>query len=150
MNIGLGIILISTPSINDVNFDDVLIFITEHNLNGAMGFVINKKSDRVINELAEFRNCIAFPLYNGGPVDKEHLFFIHRKPNLIDGGTAIANDIYLGGDFKKAIALINSNTISEKDIKIFIGYCGWDFNELEEEMKEGGWMISSNTSQAVF
>jgi putative transcriptional regulator len=141
MKISTGNILLSAASLNDAIFDNALVFITEHNEKGSIGFVVNKKADKFLHQLVEFKNSIAFPLYYGGPVDNEHLFFIHSCPHLIEGGTAIANSIYYGGNFKQAVALLNSNTITTKDIKIFIGYCGWDCNQLEEEIEEGGWLV---------
>lgn len=142
-----GTILHSTSLLNDSIFEDVTILITERNEKGAMGFVINKLFDRKLNELEEFKHGTPFPLHDGGPVDREHLFFIHQRPDLIEGGTLVSNNIYFGGDFKTAVKLINYRTISEKDIKIFIGYCGWDANELEEEIAEGSWEVSAQMTQ---
>jgi putative transcriptional regulator len=149
MKSSVGVILSSTSSLPDDPFYNALVFITEHNQHGAIGFVINKKSDRVLNQLVEFKDCIPFPLYLGGPVDTEHLFFIHRCPHLIEDSTAIANGIFFGGNFKQALSLLN-NTINQNDIKIFIGYCGWDFNQLEEEMEEDGWQIKEKFAETVF
>lgn len=131
----------STALLNDSLFEKAIIFITEKNEKGAMGFLVNKLFPRPINELVEFKDSIPFPLFEGGPVDQEHLYFIHQRPDLIAGGDLIANNIYLGGDFKSAMMHINNNTITEKDIRIFIGYCGWDYGELEEEIKEGSWRV---------
>jgi putative transcriptional regulator len=131
----------ATPSLNHTNFEQTIIFITEYDSNGATGFIINKLFHRQLNELHEFSGGIAFPLYEGGPVDNEHLYFLHQRPDLIQGGALIANDIYLGGDFAQAINSINNKSITAKDIKICIGYCGWDTNELETEIEEGSWTI---------
>jgi putative transcriptional regulator len=150
MNINVGTILSSTSSLPDDPFYNAIVFVTEHNQDGAIGFVINKKSDRVLNQLVEFKDCIPFPLYFGGPVDSEHLFFIHRCPHLIEDSTPIASGIYLGGNFKQALSLLNSNTINQNNIKIFIGYCGWDFNQLEEEMEEDGWQLKEQSAKSVF
>jgi putative transcriptional regulator len=150
MKIPPGTILKSTPLTNDANFEQAIIFIAEHNEKGAMGFVINKKMARALNELEEFKESIAFPLYEGGPMDKEHLYFIHRRSDLIEGGLLIANAIYLGGNFKQAVAQLNSKTINATDIKIFIGYCGWDYNQLEEEAAEGSWIIADAAEQSIF
>ena len=150
MKISSGNILKSTPTTNDPNFEQAIIFIAEHNEKGAMGFVINKKFARALNELEEFKQCVAFPIYEGGPIDKEHLFFIHTRPDLIEGGTLIANSIYFGGNFKQAVAQLNNKTINANDIKIFIGYCGWDFNQLKEEIEERSWIISDVEEHNVF
>jgi len=134
----------------DAHFTETVILISEHNDQGAMGFVINKKFERTLNELAEFRTFPSFPLYLGGPVDNEHLFFIHRRNDLITGGELIVDNIYLGGDFNQALALISKKTIAEDDIRIFIGYCGWDYQELEAEIEEGSWFVMKNKKEIVF
>lgn len=139
-----GIYLQATAPLNDTFFEGAVILITENNSDGAVGFVINKTFERRFNELVEFRHSPAFPLYDGGPVDREHLFFIHRRPELIDGGKPVANGLYTGGDFKKAVTAINNKTISGDQIQIFIGYCGWDAGELEAEVEEGSWMLISD------
>lgn len=149
MNITAGTFLSSLSSLDDTNFEQAVIFITEHNQKGAMGFVINKLFPRTLNELEEFRHCPPFPLHEGGPVEQEHLFFIHRRPDLIKDGTHISSGIYLGGNFKQAVACIGNKTISEKDLKIFVGYCGWDDNQLEEEIEEGSWQ-PDDAAQNIF
>jgi len=145
-----GMFLRSTSLQDDTYFEQALIFITEHNENGAMGFVVNRLFPRRINELVEFKDSAPFPLYEGGPVDQEHLFFIHQRPDLIKGGDPITDTIHLGGDFKAAMQYINDNTITEKDIRIFIGYCGWDFEELEAEIAEGSWEPVKETTVSLF
>jgi len=143
MPLQAGTIIKSTHALNDTEFDNATIFIAEYNDQGALGFVVNKVSTRKLNELEEFKYCPAFPLYNGGPVDQEHLFFIHRRPDMIEGGTVVNKGVYVGGNFKQAIYCISNNTITQKDIRIFIGYCGWNTNELEAELEEGSWLIDS-------
>lgn len=136
-----GIFIGSTALLDDSFFEQAILFIAEYNEKGAMGFVINKEFPRRFNELKEFSDSIPFPLCEGGPVDQEHLYFVHRRPELITGGVLVADNIYLGGDFKTAVRLINSGALSTSDIRLFIGYCGWDLHELEAEIAEGSWEI---------
>ncbi|MEY2918671.1 MAG: hypothetical protein RIS73_2385 [Bacteroidota bacterium] len=150
MQITAGTILMSTAALDDSNFEHATIFIAAHNPKGAMGFVINKKFTRALNELEEFKQGITFPLYDGGPMDKEHLYFVHKRPDLIEGGTLISDSIYLGGNFKQAVAQLNNKTVTQKDIKIFIGYCGWDFKQLEEEVEEGSWKVADTNEESIF
>lgn len=131
----------STPLLDGTYFEQAIIYITEHNANGAAGFVVNKPYARTLNQLEEFKHYPAIPLYEGGLVDTEHLFFIHRRPDIISGGTLVANNTYLGGNFKQAITHLNNNTLTSNDIKLFIGYCGWDADELEAEIAEGSWVV---------
>lgn len=136
-----GIFITSTSLLDGTFFESVILFITEYNEKGAMGFVVNKEFPRRFNELEEFKHSPPFPLYDGGPVDREHLYFVHRRPDLIEGGIPVADNIYMGGDFKAAVMHMNDGAISEKDIRLFIGYCGWDTHELEDEIAEGSWEI---------
>lgn len=115
------------------------ILITEVNDDGVIGYVLNKKFPRYFNELVEFADSAPFPLFEGGPVEHEKLFFIHRRPDLVDGGICLKDDIYFGGDFKKAVCYLNMGMLNEADLKMFIGYCGWDAGQLEAEIAEGEW-----------
>src|SRR4051812_47142837 len=139
-SIQAGSILISAPSLEDPYFDKVVIYLTEHNENGALGFVVNQVYERTFNELTEFRNSKSFPLYEGGPVEREKLFFIHRLPGSIADGTPIADGVYMGGHFKQAVQYLNSVPDAERNLRLFIGYSGWDANELEAELEEGSWL----------
>lgn len=145
-----GTLLISAPSIKDAHFDKVVVFIAEYNFTGAMGFIINKLFPRKFNELVEFNHSKPFSLYEGGPVENDKLFFLHQRPDLIEEGTSIINAINLGGDFKQTIVKIDEGILNETDIKLFIGYCGWDPGQLEEEILEGSWLICSTNTEAVF
>ena len=136
-----GLFLKSTSLLNDTEFENAVVFITEYNEKGAMGFVVNQKFPRKLNELEEFKTGKPFPIHTGGPVDKEHLFFIHQRPDLIEGGEPVTGNIFLGGDFKSAVRNINNDILTEKDLRIFIGYCGWDYRELDEEIAEGSWEV---------
>ena len=42
----------------------------------------------------------------------------------------------------QVIEAINTNAANNKEIQLFIGYCGWDAGELEEEVDEGSWINS--------
>ncbi|HJT74921.1 MAG TPA: YqgE/AlgH family protein, partial [Chitinophaga sp.] len=95
-----GTFLNSTSLLEETFFEKAVIFITEYNERGAMGFVVNKEFPRKLNELEEFKNIRPFSLYEGGPVDQEHLYFVHQRPDLITGGTPVTDNIFLGGDFK--------------------------------------------------
>jgi putative transcriptional regulator len=149
MKLKVGIIIKSTELLNDSMFSDAIILIAEYNNDGALGFVINKPFGRSLNELTEFNESPPFPLYDGGPVDKEHLFFIHCRPDIIKGGQYVSDNIYYAGDFKQAINAANKKVVKKRDIKIFVGYCGWDAEELEKEIEEGSWSIVNETV-AVF
>lgn len=135
----------ATSLLDGFYFEKAEILITEHNANGATGFVINKLFSRKLNELEEFKHAAAIDLYAGGPVDTEHIFFIHTAPEQIPGGKLIHDNVHLAGDFQKAVELLTNGKLSAEQVKIFIGYCGWDAGELEAEIGEGSWKIKSDS-----
>ena len=139
MALQAGSFLASTAALDGTVFEKATVFISEYNERGATGFILNKPFGRRLNELEEFKDSPAFPIYEGGPVDQEHLFFVHRRPELAAGGEAV-NGIYTGGDFKQAVTAIKAHTLTPADAKILLGYCGWDAGELEAEIAEGSWV----------
>ena len=79
---------------------------------------------------------------DGGPVDRDHIYVLHKRPDLIDGGKQVSNGFYLGGNMDQVIEAINTNAANNKEIQLYIGYCGWDPGELEAEIEEGSWIVS--------
>jgi putative transcriptional regulator len=150
MSIHTGMIIKSTAALAGTDFENSRILITSHDSTGATGFIVNKPYHRAFNELEEYKHSVAFPLYNGGPVGTAFLYFIHQRPDWIEGGTDIGNGLYFAGSFKQAVTAINNKSLTAKDIKIFIGYCGWDTGELEAEIAEGSWTLEEDFIEPVF
>jgi putative transcriptional regulator len=141
-DIKAGIYIKSTAELIGSIFEDTIILIVQHNESGSLGFKTNKPFGKSLNELIEFNHAKPFPLMDGGPVDREHLFVLHQRPDIIEGGEQVANGLYLGGNMDQVIQALNRNKINEKEIQIFIGYCGWDLGELDAEVEEGSWTIA--------
>ena len=137
-----GIYIKSTAALIGSLFEHTTILIIEHNEEGSIGLVINKSFEKSLHELIEFNHSKPFPLMDGGPVDREHLFVLHKRPDLIDGGKQIPNGLYLGGNMDQVIEAINTRAANKQEIQLFIGYCGWDVGELEAEVEEGSWALS--------
>ena len=134
-----GISIKSTDSLIGSFFEDTTILIVEHNEGGSTGFVTNKPYGKSLHDLIEFKHSKPFPLMDGGPVDRAHLFVLHKRPDLIEGGKQLTNGLYLGGNMEQVIEAINARAINQQEIQLFIGYCGWDEGELEAEVEEGSW-----------
>jgi putative transcriptional regulator len=136
-----GLDIKSTATLNDSIFENTTILIVEHNETGSVGFVTNKPLNKSLHELIEFNNSKPFPLMDGGPVDRDHLFVLHKRPDLIEGGELKTDGLYLGGNMEQVIKAINTNGPNQQEIQLFVGYCGWDAGELEAEIEEGSWSI---------
>ena len=124
-------------------FENTIILIVKHNEEGTVGFVTNKAFGKSLHELIEFNHSKPFPLMDGGPVDRDHLFVLHKRPDLIEGGEPVSNGLYMGGNMEQVIQAINTQAANKEDIQLFIGYCGWDEGELEAELEEGSWILSN-------
>ena len=134
-----GLYINSTDALIGSFFEHTTILLVQHNEAGSLGFVTNKSFEKSLHELIEFNHSKPFPLMDGGPVDRDHLFVLHKRPDLIEGGEQIPNGLYLGGNMKQVIEAINNGSATQEEIQLFIGYCGWDVGELEAEMAEGSW-----------
>lgn len=139
-----GIFIKSTANLMGSFFEHAAILIVKHNEEGSIGFVTNKPFGKSLHELIEFSHAKPFPLMDGGPVDRDHLFVLHKRPDLIEGGEKVNNGFYLGGNMEQVIKAINTNGPNQQEIQLFVGYCGWDAGELEAEIAEGSWTLSKS------
>lgn len=140
-----GSLLIAEPSIiGDVSFNRSVILLADYNEEGSIGFIINKPLKYTIHDLIPEIHA-RFKIYNGGPVEQDNLYFIHNIPELIPNSIEISNGIYWGGDFEFTKELINQGAISNENIRFFLGYTGWHEKQLENEMENNSWIITTNT-----
>ena len=139
-----GNLLVAEPSIlGDLSFNRSVVLLADHNSNGSVGFILNKPLDYSVNDLVPEVEA-KFTIYNGGPVEQDNLYFIHNIPDLIPDSVEISNGIFWGGDFEKTRDLINNGTITKDNIRFFLGYTGWDANQLETEMSANSWILIEN------
>jgi putative transcriptional regulator len=140
-----GHLLIAEPFISgDLSFNRSVILLADHNDNGSIGFIINKPLKYTLHDLIPDIDA-NFRIYNGGPVERDNLYFIHNIPNLIPNSIEISNGIYWGGEYETAKVLINKGKIAKNNIRFFLGYTGWEEKQLESEMEENSWIITKNS-----
>lgn len=144
-----GKLLIAEPALTgDVSFTRSVVLLAEHNEEGSVGFILNKPLQYNISDLiTEIK--IPFQVYNGGPVEQDNLYFIHKVPHLIANSVEISDGIYWGGDFEKTISLINQKVISEDDIRFFLGYSGWSSLQLDQELSSKSWIVVKNEYESA-
>ncbi|EAQ41093.1 MULTISPECIES: YqgE/AlgH family protein [unclassified Polaribacter] len=145
-----GRLLIAEPSIlNDSSFNRAIILITEYTENNSVGFILNRPLDYVLKDLIPDIDS-NFTVYQGGPVEQDNLYFVHKVPELIPDSIAISDGIFWGGNFDSLKQLLNSGELSSTDIRFFLGYSGWGKNQLKDEININSWFISENNIQNIF
>ena len=142
-----GNLLIAEPSsVYDQPFNRSIVLLTEYNEEGTVGFIINKPLDYSINDLIPTITA-EFSVFYGGPVSPENVYFIHNVPNIITDGIEISSGLFWGGNFENTIAEINNGTIKKDNIRFFIGYSGWEIEQLEDEIISKYWVVVDNKYQ---
>ena len=137
-----GKILISEPFLRDVTFGRSVILLIDHTEEGSMGLVINKQLPLLLNDIImEFKYIDEIPLYKGGPIATDTLFYLHTLAD-IPGAISNCKGLYLNGDFEEIKRyILQGNKISEH-IRFFLGYSGWESEQLSNEIRENTWLVS--------
>lgn len=146
-----GSILISEPFLQDAYFQRSVVLLIEHTEHGSMGFVLNKKTDLIVNSFfKEFAELPEIPIYLGGPVSPNRLFFIHSLgDNIIPDALKINDYLYFDGDFNALKRyILNGHPIDGK-VKFFLGYSGWTEGQLNHEIKRNSWAVSHITTDNI-
>jgi len=138
-----GRLLISEPSLNDSVFFKSVILITHHNDEESIGLILNQPTKINLNEILNDIPLSDFPVYIGGPVAKQSLHFIHTLGKLIPDSKRITEKIYFGGDFNRVIQLMHDKQITKNQIRFFVGYSGWDREQLNNEIREDSWIVEN-------
>ncbi|MEO9571728.1 MAG: YqgE/AlgH family protein [Polaribacter sp.] len=145
-----GKLLIAEPTIlNDSSFNRTIVLLTEHTANNSVGFILNRPLEYTINDLLPEINC-NFPIYQGGPVEQDNLYFVHKIPELLPDSIEVANGIYWGGNFESLKKLLNNKSLNSSDIRFFLGYSGWGKEQLNDEMNQNSWFVGENDFENIF
>ena len=149
-------LLIAMPSLDDPSFSQAVVYVCEHNEEGAMGIVINQPLDVRLEELFDQMEipCEDSALKEqkvlfGGPVQHERGFILHEPPGNWDSSLLISE--------KNGTTLTTSRDILEAmvvhegppHLLICLGYAGWDSGQLEQELTES-WLVAPATRQLLF
>ena len=141
-----GKVLVAQAALLDPNFKQTLILLTEHNNEGAFGFIMNRPTEQNANTILpkqpEFETLPDIPICYGGPVQNEGVIFAaFQNTDTLNPITARAG---IGGEELKAALLDKTQYV-----KAFIGYAGWGEGQLEMELAQEAWKIA-DPSPAIF
>ncbi len=144
-----GKILISEPFMGDYFFGRSVILLAEHNEEGSFGLIMNKPAPTPLNTVVKGLPDFDAPVYLGGPVQSDSLFFMHVLGDEIPESLEIMKGIYWGGNLETISEMILLKAIRPDQIRFFIGYSGWDANQLEGELKRNSWLVSKVNAQSL-
>jgi putative transcriptional regulator len=139
-----GSVLLSDPFLDDSYFSRSVIVLCDFSKDGAFGFVLTNYLDLDLAKLDT-----SFPVKNakisvGGPVDNEHIFYIHQFGDQVDESIQIMNNLYFGGNYSQLQFILNESDENHKKVRFFLGYSGWGAEQLIEELKENSWIVVNN------
>jgi putative transcriptional regulator len=141
-NVAVGDILIAEPFLEGRYFSRAVVYIVEHDEKGSIGFVLNKPISYTTSDLVTELKGMDFPVYLGGPVEQNQLYYLHTHSELPDA-LHIDDGIYWGGDFVHLTRLIREGKVLPEEIRFFAGYSGWEAGQLQKELEENSWMVGN-------
>lgn len=153
-----GQLLIATPDMDDAYFDRSVIYICDHNEQGAMGLMINSPTDLSVMELlakmdflmANERTYAKDQLVlSGGPVSQDRGFIVHTyTPKNLIHTYPINDDISLttSGDI---LDTFGREDAPEKFI-VCLGCCTWKAGQIEEEIAKNYWQVAPVSEKILF
>ncbi|UAJ65181.1 YqgE/AlgH family protein [Candidatus Schneideria nysicola] len=151
--------LIAMPSLQDPIFRKSVVYICEHNKNGAIGLVINKPVYKftfknVLNKLQIASDdtipsvYLDKPVFSGGPIADDHGFILHTPQEGFGSSVNISPQTMI--TTSKDI-LENLGTINQpNEILLIFGYSGWKQGQLEKEILENTWLIAPANNEILF
>lgn len=145
-----GQLLIAHPLLNDGFFNRSVIYLTNHSEEGAIGFSLNFKTQFVLRDVRPQVKNGNFPIYEGGPVAKNQLFFLHTLGNDLQDSFEVSKNIYVGGDFNELLHMIEHGKVKSYQVRFFAGYSGWGENQLETEIQNKHWLLNTPRDSGFF
>ncbi len=139
-----GSILVAKPSMGDRFFKRSVIMLVDHDHeDGSMGIIVNKFTGMTLQEVLPELHCTAdIPLYLGGPVNPEMLFFLHTLgTDIIPDSIQVTKGVYFGGKYEVMKEYIASGAPVAGRVKFILGYSGWASGQLDREIEEHSWAV---------
>jgi len=144
-----GKILISEPFLIDYYFKRSVVLLAEHNEDGSFGLILNKPVELQLSDIVKDFPSFDTPIYLGGPVKTDSLYFIHTLGNEIDDSMEISEGLFWGGDIEVVKELITIGKIGTEEIKFFVGYSGWVSKQLDGELARNSWLVANMNANDV-
>lgn len=147
--------LIAMPTLADPNFSQTVTYICAHSEEGAMGIIINRPMTIGLGEvLSQMKMAAANPrintqpVFNGGPVQPDRGFVLHRPMGIWSSNLQVSTEIGIATsrDILEAI----SKGEGPAEALVALGYAGWGAGQLEREMLDNSWLSAPVNQEILF
>lgn len=151
--------LIAMPALDDSYFSRSLIYVCEHDDEGAMGLIINKNTDIAINKvllemhIEDEEDDLDFQLdsqkvMSGGPVQTDRGFILHNGEQKWSSSLQLQDQISVTTS-KDILENLSNENGPEKYI-MALGYSGWSAGQLEQELIDNTWLTIDAEPDLLF
>jgi putative transcriptional regulator len=143
-------LLVATPPLGDENFDRSVIYMLDHNEDGAVGLVLNRPTPETeVDGLEEWGSVLSPParIFSGGPVERDSLIALGTAEGRNDDAWGL-----LDGQIGTVDLSMRPQDVATRvgRLRIFRGYAGWSSGQLDAEVSLGAWMVFDATEDDLF
>jgi len=149
-----GKLLVAAPMLVDPNFNRTVVLLLEHNDDGAIGLVLNRPSDVVLNDaLSSWAELAPAPavVFVGGPVSAESAIGLaEARSSTVETETDGFAPLLEGlgtVDLARPPDLVLPAVAR---VRVFAGYAGWASEQLEYELREEAWFVVDRLPQDLW
>lgn len=143
-----GKLILASPAMDDPNFEHAVILMVEHAEEGALGLVLNRPTHTHIAEVWQQISPEPCPhdqsLRRGGPCPGP-LMVLHDEPAYAQ--VRVCEGVCFTTEEPMVHELLEDRP---KPLSFFLGYAGWSAGQLEEEIRQGAWLVTQATRDIVF
>jgi putative transcriptional regulator len=147
--------LIAMPHMADEEFAQTVVYIVEHNDQGAMGLIINRPNGLNLADVLEQLRpddtppalCQGLPIFAGGPVQTDRGFVLHPAGQNFQA-TLELGELSLSTSQDVLFAIADGNGPDRH--LITLGYAGWEAGQLENELTENAWLTCAADADILF
>ena len=151
-DLGAGKLLVASRGLRDPSFAETVILLVRYDTEGALGLMLNRRTDVPLSRVLEGLKAAkdrSDPVYLGGPVETPVVFALLQSPAKPEGAEHIFGKVYL----ISTKALIEQTISARPDPSVFhvyLGYAGWNTDQLRKEVELGAWFIFRADAGTVF
>ncbi len=155
-------LLVALPSMSDGFFAKSITYICDHSEEGTMGIVINQPLGINLPEIFKQLNLPDattvvkrnINVLKGGPVKSERGFLLHTHCDQEwQSSMQVSDELTLTAskDALESLALgDDSESTLPEHCLLALGFAGWAPEQLEQEIKEGCWLITDADFDTLF